>query len=221
LGATAKYKWNNQINFYSQFLLDEFAIGDVREQNQSWRNKFGYQIGAKYYDAFQIKNLTLQVEYNQVRPYVYSHSNPLTNYAHNNISMGHQWGANFRELVGIARYQKGRYYGEARLIYGQRGFDFNDGTDNFNYGGNIYLDYDENRPFDTGVGIAQGNKTNVMIADLQLGYLVNPVTNMRLFGNFMYRNFDPTAQTASTVQSTTTWISIGLRSDLFNWYFDY
>jgi hypothetical protein len=221
LGATAKYKWNNQINFYSQFLLDEFAIGDVREQNQSWRNKFGYQIGAKYYDAFQIKNLTLQVEYNQVRPYVYSHSNPLTNYAHNNISMGHQWGANFRELVGIARYQKGRYYGEARLIYGQRGFDFNDGTDNFNYGGNIYLDYDENRPFDTGVGIAQGNKTNVMIADLQLGYLVNPVTNMRLFGNFMYRNFDPTAQTSSTVQSTTTWISIGLRSDLFNWYFDY
>jgi hypothetical protein len=221
LGATAKYKWNNQINFYSQFLLDEFAIGDVREQNQSWRNKFGYQIGAKYYDAFQIKNLTLQLEYNQVRPYVYSHSNPLTNYAHNNISMGHQWGANFRELVGIARYQKGRYYGEARLIYGQRGFDFNDGTDNFNYGGNIYLDYDENRPFDTGVGIAQGNKTNVMIADLQLGYLVNPVTNMRLFGNFMYRNFDPTAQTASTVQSTTTWISIGLRSDLFNWYFDY
>jgi hypothetical protein len=221
LGATAKYKWNNQINFYSQFLLDEFAIGDVREQNQSWRNKFGYQIGAKYYDAFQIKNLTLQVEYNQVRPYVYSHSNPLTNYAHNNISMGHQWGANFRELVGIARYQKGRYYGEARLIYGQRGFDFNDGTDNFNYGGNIYLDYDENRPFDTGVGIAQGNKTNVMIADLQLGYLVNPVTNMRLFGNFMYRNFDPTAQTASTVQSTTTWVSIGLRSDLFNWYFDY
>jgi hypothetical protein len=221
LGATAKYKWNNQINFYSQFLLDEFAIADVREQNQSWRNKFGYQIGAKYYDAFQIKNLTLQVEYNQVRPYVYSHSNPLTNYAHNNISMGHQWGANFRELVGIARYQKGRYYGEARLIYGQRGFDFNEGTDNFNYGGNIYLDYDENRPFDTGVGIAQGNKTNVMIADLQLGYLVNPVTNMRLFGNFMYRNFDPTAQTASTVQSTTTWISIGLRSDLFNWYFDY
>jgi hypothetical protein len=94
-------------------------------------------------------------------------------------------------------------------------------TDNLNYGGNIYLDSDENRPFDTGVGIAQGNKTNVMIADLQLGYLLNPVTNMRLFGNFMYRNFDPTAQTASTVKSTTTWISIGLRSDLFNWYFDY
>jgi hypothetical protein len=37
----------------------------------------------------------------------------------------------------------------------------------------------------------------------------------------MQRNFDPTAETASTVQSNTTWFSIGLRIDLFNWYFDY
>ena len=51
-----KYKWNNSINFYGQFLIDEFAIGDVKESNQSWRNKFAYQIGAKYYDAFKVKN---------------------------------------------------------------------------------------------------------------------------------------------------------------------
>ena len=84
LGLASKYKWNNSINFYGQFLIDEFAIGDVRESNQSWRNKFAYQIGVKYYDAFKVKNLLLQVEYNQVRPYVYSHSNPITNYGHNN-----------------------------------------------------------------------------------------------------------------------------------------
>lgn len=221
LGATAKYKWNNQVNFYSQLLIDEFAIGDVKEGNQSWRNKFGYQIGAKYYDAFCVKNLMLQLEYNHVRPYVYSHSNPLTNYAHNNLSMGHQWGGNFRELVGIARYYKGRYYGEAKLTYGQRGFDFNDGTDTFNYGGNIFLDYDENRPYDTGVTVAQGNKTNVLIGELQAGYLVNPSSNLKVFGNFLYRNFDPLAETASTVKNATTWFSVGLRSDLFNWYFDY
>lgn len=221
LGATAKYKWNNQLNFYSQFILDEFAIGDVKEGNKSWRNKFGYQIGAKYYDAFKVKNLTLQLEYNHVRPYVYSHSNPLTNYAHNNLSMGHAWGANFRELVGVARYFRGRYYGEMKLIYGQRGLDFNNGTNNYNYGGNIFLSYDDNRPYDTGVAVAQGNKTNVMIADLQLGYLVNPASNLKVFGNFMYRSFDPQAETPSAIKNSTTWISIGIRSDLFNWYFDY
>lgn len=221
LGLASKYKWNNSVNFYGQFLIDEFAIGDVKASNQSWRNKFAYQIGAKYYDAFKVKNLLLQVEYNQVRPYVYSHSNPITNYGHNNQSMGHIWGANFREFIAIARYYKGRYFADAKLIYGQRGFDFNNGTDNFNYGGNIYLDYDENRPYDTGVSIAQGNKTTVMIADLQVGYLVNPAYNLKVFGNVLFRNFDPTAETATTIKSNTTWFSIGLRSDLFNWYFDY
>ncbi len=221
LGATAKYKWNNQINFYGQFLLDEFSVSDVKASNKSWRNKFGYQIGAKYYDAFKVKNLMLQLEYNHVRPYVYSHSNPLTNYAHNNQSMGHNWGGNFRELVAIARYFQGRYFGEAKLIYGQRGFDLNTVTDTSNYGGNIYLSYDDNRTFDTGVSVAQGNTTNVLIADLQFGYVVNPSSNLKLFGSFLYRNFEPKVETTSTVQSNTTWFSVGVRSDLFNWYFDY
>ncbi|NHN27483.1 gliding motility protein RemB [Flavobacterium jejuense] len=221
LGATAKYKWNNQINFYGQFLLDEFAIGDVKEGNKSWRNKFGYQIGAKYYDAFKVKNLMLQLEYNHVRPYVYSHSNPLTNYGHNNQSIGHAWSGNFRELIGIARYFKGRYFGEAKFTYGQRGFDFNSASDTFNYGGNIYLTYEDNRPFDTGVKVAQGNKTTIVIADLQLGYVINPSSNLKVFGSLFYRDFSPKVQTQSLQKSNTTWFSIGLRSDLFNWYFDY
>lgn len=221
LGATAKYKWNNQFNLYGQFILDEFSIGDVKAGDKSWKNKFGYQIGAKYYDAFKVKNLTLQLEYNHVRPYVYSHSNPLTNYAHNNLSMGHQWGGNFRELVAIARYFKGRLFGEAKFTYGQKGFDFNDGTDNYNYGGNIFLTYEDNRPYDTGVTVAQGNKTNIMIGELQVGYIVNPSSNLKVFGNVLVRNFDPSAETPTTIQNNTTWFSIGLRSDLFNWYFDY
>ncbi len=91
------------MNLYGQFLLDEFSLGDMKGGEQSWKNKFGYQLGMKYYDAFSVKNLMIQAEYNHVRPYVYSHSNILTNYGHNNQSMGHLWGANFREFVGIAR----------------------------------------------------------------------------------------------------------------------
>jgi hypothetical protein len=45
-----------------------------------------------------------------VRPYVYSHSVPITNYGHNNQSIGHQWGGNFKEFIAIARYHKGRYF---------------------------------------------------------------------------------------------------------------
>ncbi|WP_119789305.1 energy transducer TonB [Flavobacterium anhuiense] len=221
LGITGKYKWNNSINLYSQFLIDEFSVSDVGAGNQSWKNKFGFQFGAKYFNAFNVKDLLVQVEYNRVRPYVYSHSAVITNYGHNNQSVGHQWGGNFKELIAIARYHKGRWLADAKLTVGTRGLDFDTATDSYNYGGNIYKSYDVKRPYDTGVKIGQGNKTNVFIADVQGGYLINPMTNLKLFGSLIYRNFDPTQETATTFKQSTTWFSIGLRSDIFNWYFDY
>ena len=221
LGLTSKYKWNSKVNLYGQFLLDEFSLGDMKGGEQSWKNKFGYQLGMKYYDAFSVKNLMIQAEYNHVRPYVYSHSNILTNYGHNNQSMGHLWGANFREFVGIAKYYKGRWFGDAKLVYGIKGFDHANNGPNTNYGGNIYRDYEDERFADTGVVIGQGNKTNIMIADLQAGYVVNPVMNLKVFGNLIYRNFDPASQVLNTFKSDTMWFSVGLRSDLFNWYYDF
>src|SRR5690606_33618240 len=129
LGLTTKYKFTNQVSFYGQFLLDEFTLADMRSGEKSWTNKYGYQLGLKYFHAFDIDNLMLQLEYNNVRPYVYSHSNPLTNYGHNNQSLGHQWGGNFRELIAIARYHKGRYFADAKITYGKRGIDFDTAED--------------------------------------------------------------------------------------------
>ncbi len=221
LALTAKYKFSNLINVYGQFLVDEFSVNDVKAQNSSWKNKFGFQFGLKYYNAFQIKNLYLQLEYNVVRPYVYSHLEPITNYGHNNQSMGHQWGGNFREFVGIARYHQGRLFADAKITIGERGLDFDSTADSNNYGSNIYLSYNINRPFDKGVTIGQGNTTRVFIADLQAGYLVNPASNLKLYGSMIYRNFNPAADTLLHFKSETTWVSLGLRCDIFNWYFDY
>ena len=221
LGLTSKFKFTNQINVYGQFLLDEFSLDAVKAGNKSWKNKYGYQLGAKYYNAFNIKNLLLQVEYNHVRPYVYAHSEAITNYGHNNQSLGHQWGGNFKEFIAIARYHKGRYFADAKITFGERGLDFNTTGDTFNYGSNIYLSYNDNRPFDTGVAIGQGNKTSIFFADIQAGYLINPSTNMKLFGSFIYRNFSPNTETPTAIKESTTWFSVGLRCDIFNWYFDY
>lgn len=221
LGLTSKYKWNNQFNFYGQFLLDEFSLADIKGGNKSWKNKYGYQLGMKYFNAFNIEHLLLQVEYNRVRPYVYAHSDPTTNYGHANQSVGHQWGGNFQELILMARYHKGRYFGDAKLTYGVRGLDFDTAADNFNYGSNIYKDYDDQKPYLINVDLGQGNKTTIIIADLQAGYLVNPQMNLKLFGSFIYRNFDPLQDTPTAFKEDSTWFSVGLRSDIFNWYFDY
>jgi hypothetical protein len=221
LALTSKYKWNNQINFYGQFLLDEFSLGEVKNVKNSWKNKFGYQLGMKYYNAFKVDNLLLQLEYNHVRPYVYSHSSPITNYGHDNQSMGHQWGGNFDELLVIARYHKGRLFADAKITVGTRGLDFSASGANSNYGGDIYKNYNIDRFADSGVTVGQGNKTNIVIADLQAGYLINPMTNLKLFGSFIYRNFNPNQNTATAFKENTTWFSLGIRSDVFNWYFDY
>ena len=219
LGASAKYKFNDNVNVYSQFILDEFSLSDVKGGEKSWKNKFGYQLGVKYYNAFKVDNLLLQFEYNRVRPYTYSHNTIVLNYAHNNQSMAHLWGANFSEAIIIGRYRYKRWFGDAKLIFGTRGLDFNNGTDDFSYGGDIYRNYND-RPFDTGVEVGQGIKTKTFNGNLQAGYLINPATNLKLFTDITVRNFNPEATTTSTFKNNTVWFNFGVRTDLFNWYFD-
>ncbi len=219
LGASAKYKWNDNINIYSQFILDEFSLSDVKGGEKSWKNKFGYQLGVKYYNAFNVDNLLLQFEYNRVRPYTYSHNTIVLNYGHNNQSMAHLWGANFSEAVLIGRYHYKRWFGNAKLIMGKRGLDFNNGTDDFSYGADIYRDYND-RPFDTGVEVGQGLEAITFNANLQAGYVINLASNLKVFTDITVRNFHPEATTTSTFKSDTVWFNFGIRTDLFNWYFD-
>ncbi len=219
IGFSGKFKLNDNMNLYGQFIIDEFSTSDVSGGNKSWKNKFGYQLGYKYYNAFKVKNLMLQLEYNRVRPYTYSHNTIVLNYGHSNQSMAHLWGSNFSELIVIGRYHYKRWFGNAKFIFGERGLDFNDGTDNFSYGGDIYRNYND-RPFDTGVTVGQGNKTTSMFANLQVGYLINPVTNLKIFADVTFRDYNPEFENATTASSNTVWFNIGIRTDLFNWYFD-
>lgn len=220
MGATSKYKISDNANVYGQFILDEFSLNDIKGGDKSWKNKYGFQLGAKFYNAFKVDNLLLQFEYNRVRPYTYSHNTITLNYGHNNQSMGHLWGANFSEAIIIGRYHYKRWFADAKILFGKRGLDFNNETDTFSYGADIYRNYNE-RPFDTGIEIGQGNETNIFHAELQGGYLVNPATNLKLFAYLSFRDFNPNSTTASTFANNTVWFSLGLRTDLFNWYFDF
>jgi hypothetical protein len=177
-------------------------------------------LGAKYFNAFDVKNLYLQAEYNAIRPYTYSHKELNYNLGHNNQPLAHLWGANLREFVGIARYSKDRWFANAKFVIGKKGFDFKDDPENISYGGNIYQDTD-NRVSDYGNEIGQGNSADIFIGDLQVGYLMNPTTNLKLFAGLTFRDFNPDAPTNVFDKSNSTWFSIGLKTDVFNWYFDF
>jgi hypothetical protein len=219
MGLSGKYKLNDNMNLYGQFILDEFSLSNMTAGEESWTNKYGYQLGFKYYNAFKLRNLMLQAEYNRVRPYTYSHNTVVLNYGNSNQSMAHLWGANFSEFVLIGRYHYKRWFGNVKMVMGTKGLDFDEGTDYYSYGGNIYKDYNE-RPYDTGVKVGQGNKATSFYTNLQAGYLINPATNLKIFTDVTFRNFNPEVQTANTMDSNTVWVNIGIRTDLFNWYFD-
>jgi len=218
VGLSGKYKWNDNVNLYGQFILDELSIDDFFGGEQNFRNKFGIQLGIKYYNAFKVNGLLLQGEFNQVRPYTFSHNTIRLNFGHNNQPLAHPKGANFREVIASANYNYKRWFGTARFIYGEQGRDFEGDTTAF--GGDIFTS-ENNRPSDDGIALLQGNTVTTFFADIQVGYLVNPTTNLKIFGNFLFRDFNPDATTANTFSNSTTWFNIGFRTDLFNWYNDY
>lgn len=218
IGLNMKYKINDNMYVYNQFLIDEMTVDEVFGGDGYWGNKFALQLGAKYFNAFKIDNLMLQGEFNVTRPYTFSHGEVELNSGHFNQPISHLWGGNFWEFIAIARYNKDRWFANAKFIIGEKGFDYDNSS--VSYGGDIYVSYND-RSSDYNNKVAQGNTTSIFIADFKGGYVVNPATNLQLFGGFTYRSFDPSQAISTNPLKNTTWFTVGLKSDIFNWYFDF
>lgn len=216
LGLTAKYKLKDNLFLYSQLVVDEFSFGKISDLGY-WGNKFGFQVGAKYFDAFNVKNLFVQAELNTVRPYTFAHKDPILNYGNYSQSLSHAWGANFWEAILIGNYKFDRWTTSAKLIFGQKGFD---NTATLSNGGDIYKSYDI-RKGDNDNELAQGNKATILIADFQGRYLLNASNNLSLFGGLTIRSFSPETPTVNLKDQNTVWFSVGIKADLFNWYLDF
>jgi hypothetical protein len=159
LGISAKVNFLKRFQGYGQIMLDDFNFG-VRDQGSGyWGNKFGYQAGLKYMNAFFIPRLDLQVEYNRIRPYTYSHFNPSASYSHYGQFLAHGMGANLTDLNLIARYQPlPRLNLMAVLSRVNKGTDPASGV---NYGGDIFRSYSLFRPADFGNVVGQGEQLQV------------------------------------------------------------
>ena len=216
IGFSTKIKITDSFQFYGQAILDEFTLAEVKASNGYWANKFAFQVGLNYYNLFGIENLQVKGEVNWSRPYTFSHKDILQNYGHFNQPIGHPWGSNFWETVSIVRYRYKRLYADAKIIYGKKGYD----TPTTNWGGDIYKDYNS-REQDYGNEVAQGNIGTLFFANLKAGYIVNPVMNLKLFVDFTYRKFDILEETSYLKNSNGAMVSLGLRTDIFNTYYDF
>jgi hypothetical protein len=215
LGLNLKFKLTDKQSLYGQFLLDDINTQEIKRAPGYWGLKYGYQLGLKSFHTF-IPNLTLQTEYNWVRPYTYSHFQNLGNYGHYNQSLAHPLGGNFKESVTNIRYFYKRWFAEGRLMFATQGRD----SLTKNFGSDIYQP-NEARPSDFGISMLQGIKTKTMFTEFKTGFLVNPRTNLRLEVGIALRNLTPEKEVGTLKKQSTTFFSFGLKSDLNNVYYDF
>lgn len=209
IGFDARWNFLDRFSVYSQFMLDEFLFSSLVDPAEKgwWGNKFGWQAGAKYINAFGADHLDLQLEYNTVRPYTYSHTDPYNSYMHYNQPLAHPLLSNFREFVGIARWRPmSRLWLSARYIRAKTG----ENTATENWGADPRLDNDI-RVQDYGNVTGQGVAASIDI----FGFDASWALYHNLFADFrlLLRNKD-SADNARDLKSRL-W-SIGLRMNIWN-----
>lgn len=213
-GIDAKANVAKKFQFYTQFLLDEFNLTEIRRGSGWWGNKWGLQLGAKYIDAFNIPNLDLQLEANRVRPFTYSHRDSIANYTHYNQPLAHPLGANFQEWIGMARYQPSpKWLVQAKAMYYVQGRD----TAATSFGGNIFLpNVPPYRKQDFGYDLGAGIRTKTAYASLLVSYQFRP--NLFFEVNPIIRKVGATDLAPS--QSTFV-INAGVRWNMHRREFDF
>ena len=220
LGATASFILWKHTTLYAQFVLDEMTVKEFIGFNGYWANKQSYQFGVKSYNCFNVKNLFLQGEFNLVRPYMYSHYNGESNYAHYNQSITHPWGANLYEIVARAQYNYKRFYFQYKMNFGQWGDDITTEDGEFQYyGHDLYHDYRDFYKIDGTHGhyLLTGEKNTLLMNNFVASWLVNPSYNLNVFAEVTHRNH----KIEGGNKSNDFIISFGIRTTFDRKYYDF
>ena len=213
IGFNTSVKFAKHFKLYGQILLDEFNLTYIRQMNGWWANKQGYQIGLKYVNAFGIKNLSLQGEFNYVRPFTYSHASEQQNYSQYNQPLADPFGANFYETLAFISYKHKNWQIDLKGMYTVVGRD--SANSKKSIGQNIFLSYDL-RSQDFGNHIAQGIQYNIMQGEFKFTYFIIRGLNLRLEAGVIERYTH-----AVGYSNSTPYVYAGIKTSMHNFYRDY
>jgi hypothetical protein len=181
------------------YVYGQFATDDPAEQ------RYAYQVGMRWFDVVR-KDLHVQVEYNAAEPFTYLNTPSKLAYEHSGLPMAHPFGSYFNEVVAIADAGFGRVIGQVKLVLGTY---HRNPTPETNYGGDL-------RRSDTFVPGPDGPLVQQLTSfDVTASYLCNPHTNLRLFIGFNRRGL-----TNATENDQSSYLNFGVRTGLFNRYYD-
>lgn len=89
----------NKLAVQGSFLVDDLEFSTLFKSNAKITNKFAYQIGLMWANAFTIPNLDLKTEYTHLDPFVYTHVSNKTNYTNWGLPLGHHLEPNSDEAA--------------------------------------------------------------------------------------------------------------------------
>jgi hypothetical protein len=212
MGLNISGKLFHSLKLYAQAVADEFYLKEIRAHKGWWANKQGWQFGAKYINAFKVKGLTIQAEYNEVRPYTYSHGSVQQNYSNYGQALAHPFGANFKEYLGFVSYRANRWMLSFQGVSAIIGMD----TMGSNMGQNIFLSY-TTRPYEYGHKTTQGDKLKFMQSDIKFTYYLIPQMNLRLELGYIQRSI----KDDRGYELQSPYIYLGVKTSIHNFYRDY
>ncbi|HLV41012.1 MAG TPA: hypothetical protein VKY37_01940 [Brumimicrobium sp.] len=190
LGLNIGWRFHPHHMIYAQAVSDDFSSLE-----------YGFQLGYRTGNTFNIKSLRFQIEYNQASTYLYAANNHRMAFTHFNLPLAHTLGNGFQEVLIRMGYRWKGLFIEASAVYYESIQPMSGKT-------NLYHSKQ--------VAFSE-NYTQVLNTNIELGYEVNSATKLRLFVAADYR-----ASNSSLGESVNYGVlSFGLRSALTNQYFDF
>lgn len=163
---------------YSQLILDELSLVELRARTRWWGSKYGVQIGFKGHVKDEVKTIYYLTELNVVRPFTYTQVYAALNYGHNNQTLAHPLGANFLEVYGKIGISKNNIRLEMEYQLGVKGGE--DSQQGLSFGEDIYDSYND-RPTEYGFFIGANGANHFYKLNLELAYTPVKMKSFELF----------------------------------------
>ncbi|MFW5805122.1 MAG: hypothetical protein ACOCVX_01210 [Bacteroidales bacterium] len=188
MGLDALYAFDNT-DVYAQLMIDDVQSTNLGISNSY--NRFGWQIGALYYDVFGVQNLHVRTEHNYIRAMSYAESVPEISWTHYNQNAAHPAGNNLMEFIAMVQYRWRNVPVSCQLNYMEYGDEHNQpvAPADFNYPG----------------AFIAGNAKRFVFADVEAGYIINPVWHWVAYAGISYRNAG---------NDDILWVRIGTRTNI-------
>lgn len=186
----------NKWRLYGQVVADRLASG----------TGIAGQLGVYYFDAFGVKNWTFQLEGNAVPKRFYADENSKLSYSNAQITLAHPKGNNFAELVFRTQYKWKRIYAEFTGIF----YKNLNKSDRGELGANAVITQN------LIAATAQELMYTTNYQKIEIGYRFN-----RRYNGTVYVSFINRSSYDGTDHSKQQSVMVGLKTSLFNQYFDF